>query len=62
TSGAPHSWFIGFVEGNQTVYAIAVILENAGEGSRAAAAAFQQIGQATLSIIDDDPNTINTND
>ena len=43
--GRPHSWFIGFArEGSKTI-ALSIIIENAGSGGDAAAAAAQEIFQ-----------------
>jgi peptidoglycan glycosyltransferase len=43
TSKPPHSWFIGFAEGRDTTYAIAVIKEFAGYGSEEAAPAAKRV-------------------
>ena len=46
----PHSWFIGFVPGDQPRYAVAVILERAGFGSAQAAPAAKKIMEAALQL------------
>lgn len=45
---APHSWFIGFVEDNEQALAIAVVVENGGEGSDVAAPLFQAVGEVVM--------------
>lgn len=44
----PHAWYIGYAPGKNTTYAIAVLVENGGEGSTVAAPLAKQILQATL--------------
>ncbi len=46
----PHSWFIGFIPGNQPRFAVAVILERAGYGSAQAAPAAKRIMEAILQL------------
>lgn len=47
-SGDAHAWFIGYATGKSTTYAIAVIVENGGEGSTVAAPIARQVLEATL--------------
>jgi peptidoglycan glycosyltransferase len=49
-SGDPHSWFIGFAgkDPNKAQYAIAVVVENGGEGTRVALPAARQVLVAAL--------------
>jgi len=47
-NGQPHAWYIGYAPGKTTSYAIAVLVENGGEGSTVAAPIAKQILQATL--------------
>ena len=44
----PHAWYIGYAPGKNTTYAIAVLIENGGEGSTVAAPIAKQVLQATL--------------
>jgi peptidoglycan glycosyltransferase len=44
----PHAWYIGYAPGKTTTYAIAVLVENGGEGSTVAAPLAKQLLQATL--------------
>jgi penicillin-binding protein A len=46
---SPHAWFIGFAENDQRSVVIAVIVENAGQGSQAAAPVFAQVARAAFS-------------
>ena len=50
SGGDPHSWFIGFAgkDPNKPQYAIAVIIENGGEGTRVALPAARQVLVAAL--------------
>ena len=45
---APHSWFTGFVQGDERTVVITVIVENRGSGSRAAAPLFAQVADAAM--------------
>ena len=45
---APHSWFTGFVQGDERTVVITVIVENGGSGSRAAAPLFAQVADAAM--------------
>lgn len=44
----PHAWYIGYAPGKATSYAIAVLVENGGEGSTVAAPMAKQMLQAAL--------------
>jgi peptidoglycan glycosyltransferase len=44
----PHAWYIGYAPGKNTSYAIAVLVENGGEGSTVAAPLAKQMLQAAL--------------
>jgi penicillin-binding protein A len=44
----PHAWFIGFAENEQRSVVIAVIVENAGEGSQAAAPIFARVANVAI--------------
>ncbi len=44
----PHAWYIGYAPGKTTSYAIAVLVENGGEGSTVAAPIAKQVLQAAL--------------
>jgi len=44
----PHAWYIGYAPGKTTSYAVAVLIENGGEGSTVAAPLAKQLLQATL--------------
>ncbi len=44
----PHAWYIGYAPGQKTNYAIAVLIENGGEGSTVAAPIAKQVLQAAL--------------
>ncbi|MHB8644997.1 MAG: penicillin-binding transpeptidase domain-containing protein [Thermomicrobiales bacterium] len=44
----PHAWYIGYAPGKTTTYAIAVLIENGGEGSTVAAPIAKQMLQAAL--------------
>lgn len=46
--GDPHAWYIGYATGKTTTYAIAVIVENGGDGSTVAAPIAKQVLEATL--------------
>jgi len=48
TGAAPHAWYIGYAPGKNTTYAIAVLVENGGEGSTVAAPIAKTVLQATL--------------
>ncbi len=48
----PHAWFIGYLPANQPEIAIAVLLENIGEGSTFAAPLFRQVAAAYYGIED----------
>ncbi|MCL4562709.1 MAG: penicillin-binding protein 2 [Chloroflexi bacterium] len=45
---APHSWFVGFAESGGRGVVIAVVIENGGEGSQAAASIFSEIAQVAV--------------
>ncbi len=47
----PHAWFTGFIESEQATLALAVIVENGGEGSQVAAPIFAEVGQAALTYL-----------
>ncbi len=47
-NGLPHAWYIGYAPGKTTTYAIAVLIENGGEGSTVAAPIAKQMLQAAL--------------
>jgi peptidoglycan glycosyltransferase len=47
-SAQPHAWFIGFAEEGDRSVAIAVLVENAGQGSTVAAPIFAQVAQAAI--------------
>lgn len=47
-NAAPHAWYIGYAPGKNTTYAIAVLVENGGEGSTVAAPIAKTVLQATL--------------
>ncbi len=44
----PHAWFIGFAEDGEKTVAIAVLIENGGQGSEVAAPVFAQVAEAAL--------------
>ena len=48
SDGDPHSWFIGFAEGDAPRYAVAVLIERAGYGSTHAAPAAKKVFEALL--------------
>lgn len=48
TGAVPHAWYIGYAPGKNTTYAIAVLVENGGEGSTVAAPIAKITLQATL--------------
>ena len=37
TGKSTHAWFVGYIESEQTPYAVAIVLENAGTGGKNAA-------------------------
>jgi peptidoglycan glycosyltransferase len=47
-NAAPHAWFIGFAEDGERAVAIAVVVENGGSGSQAAAPIFAQVADAAM--------------
>jgi cell division protein FtsI/penicillin-binding protein 2 len=47
-AGAPHGWFIGFAPADAPTVAVAVIIENAGEGGVDAAPLGGKVMQAAL--------------
>ena len=47
-SKPPHSWFIGFAQGKNATYAIAVIKEFTGFGSEEAAPAAKKVLEAAI--------------
>lgn len=47
-NGQPHAWYIGYAPGKNTSYAIAVLVENGGEGSTVAAPMAKQMLQSVL--------------
>ena len=47
-NGQPHAWYIGYAPGKNTSYAIAVLVENGGEGSTVAAPMAKQMLQSAL--------------
>jgi peptidoglycan glycosyltransferase len=44
----PHAWFIGFAPADEPQYAIAILVENGGEGSRVAVPIARQVLEAAL--------------
>lgn len=50
SSGVPHSWFVAIAPADQPRFAIAVIVENGGEGSRGALPVARQILAAALGV------------
>ena len=46
----PHAWFVGYLPANKPEIAIAVIVENVGEGSTFAAPLFRQVAEAYYDI------------
>lgn len=50
TSGVPHSWFVAIAPLDQPRFAIAVITENGGEGSRSALPIARQVLAAALGV------------
>jgi penicillin-binding protein 2 len=46
----PHSWFIGYLPADKPEIAIAVMIENIGEGSTYAAPLFRQVAEAYYGI------------
>ena len=46
--GAPHAWFIAFAPADSPRYAIAIVVENGGHGSRVAAPMTKIVLQAAL--------------
>jgi len=50
---APHAWFTGFVQGNDRVIAIAIIIENGGAGSRVAAPLCVQVADVAMHHLGD---------
>jgi len=49
-SGAPHAWFAGYAPADNPQIAIAVLVENSGEGSVAAAPVFRSLVETFLQI------------
>ena len=47
-SARPHAWFMGFAEKDGRSVAIAVVLENAGEGSQAAGPVFARVANVAI--------------
>ena len=47
---APHAWFVGFIDEEETPYAIAVILENAGTGSSVAVPVARSILEKCIEV------------
>jgi peptidoglycan glycosyltransferase len=47
-SGAPHAWFVAIAPVEQPRFAIAVVVENGGEGSSTALPVARQVLQAAL--------------
>jgi peptidoglycan glycosyltransferase len=45
---APHAWFTGFIQSDEQVIVITVIVENGGEGSQVAAPLFAQVADVTM--------------
>jgi peptidoglycan glycosyltransferase len=52
-NAAPHAWFIGFAEDGERAVAIAVVVENGGSGSQAAAPIFARVADAALRHLGD---------
>ena len=50
-AAAPHAWFIGFAQQDQRAIAIAVIVENGGEGSEVAAPIFAEVARAAAGYV-----------
>jgi penicillin-binding protein 2 len=47
-SGLPHAWFVGYAPADQPQIAIAVVVENAGQGTAAAAPRFRALAEIFL--------------
>ncbi len=47
-SDQPHAWFSGFAKGKDRSVVIVVVIENGGEGSKAAAPIFAQLAKEAL--------------
>ena len=47
-TGIDHSWFVGFAPADEPRYAISIIIENTGGGTRASTLAGQVLGQLTI--------------
>lgn len=45
---APHAWFAGFAENGERTVAIAVVVENGGQGGQVAAPIFAQVAETAL--------------
>lgn len=50
TSGVPHAWFVAIAPVEEPRFAIAVVVENGGEGSRAALPVAQQVLAVALGV------------
>jgi penicillin-binding protein 2 len=51
----PHAWFVGYLPANEPEIAIAVMIENSGEGSTFAAPLFRQVAALYYGIEDEAP-------
>lgn len=51
---SPHAWFVGYAPADDPQIAIAVVVENSGEGSVAAAPIFRSLVEVFLQKEDDD--------
>jgi murein DD-endopeptidase MepM/ murein hydrolase activator NlpD len=46
----PHAWFIGFAESGDQSVVMAIVIENGGEGSQAAAPIFAQLAEQAMQV------------
>jgi len=56
-SGAPHAWFIGYAPADEPQIAIAVVVENGGEGTVAAAPIFRALVEAFFQSADQEASS-----